>query len=387
MTETSVRRLHIIGAGLLGTSVGMAAAEAGIAVTFQDVDVGRQRYAAAVIAAVGARRPDAYVAAAVEAPELVCIAVPPNETGAAVAAAASLFVNSSVMDLCSIKIKPLLEIEAASADLTRIVLSHPIAGSEASGPAGASAGLFRGRAWVLCGLPATGELAIHRAEALIRACGATIVRLTVAEHDTLIAVSSHLPQLIASALAACVSAGGSGVESVAGPALAEMTRTANSPAQLWSQITLANRQPLLVALTLLDGQLAPVRRALDGGTDVDLESAITTLMHRGRAGRALLAAKHPGLASSRSAPGSVAAAQVSAWTWVEVDIEDQPGALARLFDVAAQAAVNIEDVRINHAPHARTGTVSLAVPPDAADRLRAAVTGHAAGHARPELGE
>lgn len=116
----------------------------------------------------------------------------------------------------------------------RFLGGHPMAGSEARGIEAASADLFRGRTWIFTGPPPS-DL-----RTLVIQAGAVVTVLSPEEHDRLVALSSHLPQILSTALAASLS--GTGAERTAGPGLASMTRLALSSFDLWRDILATNPQ-------------------------------------------------------------------------------------------------------------------------------------------------
>jgi prephenate dehydrogenase len=358
--------VRIVGAGLIGTSVGAALVEAGHLVTFEDLDLARARRAAVVAGAIG----PAHGASGGASADVVVLAVPPRVTGAELIRLGRLEISATVMDTASVKSHPLQEIEDAEAALPNVVLSHPLAGSASAGPDGASAALFRGRSWALCATPQSSEAHLRRAEAVVRACGAVPHWLAAATHDEVVAATSHVPQFVASSLAASIAPLGDSALALSGPTLAEMTRVADSPAELWRQIAAANAPAVAVALDAVIDRLTALRTAL-GATDDDINRAVTDLLAAGRVGRRLLGVKH-------TPPAGAPSAREAAWSWVEVQIPDRQGGLATVFAIAAEQQINVEDVRLDHAPYAATGTVALAVPQEDAERLRRAIS--AAAH-------
>lgn len=383
-------RLHVVGTGLVGASVALAAHAAGWSVTVEDVRRDRAEAVARRLTAVGPVD---------QAPDVVCVAVPPSVVGPCVVIALSNYVDATVIDVTSVKARPLQEVEGSGADTSRFVPTHPLAGSELSGPEGARAELFRGRTWVVCPGRA-GVAAIECAEALVRACGATSLRLSADTHDRLVAVTSHLPQVLASSLARTVdgtfaaevvglsesppAGAGAAVEPdpsvVAGPALLDMTRIAASPAGLWADIAEANRLALRPPLGQVIDILREVYEAL--GSDARTRAAVLDLVEGGARGRARISPKHTS-APRPSRPRLGAADPEASWVWVDAVVDDAPGALARLFQVADVLGVNIEDLHVDHAPHAATGVVSMAVRAEDAERLRSAVDHDGGGAAPP----
>jgi len=364
-------RALVVGAGLIGTSIGLGLARAGWLVRFSDLQVDRENVATEAAAKISAAAGVDPAADAGDTPDFVVIAVDPQSTPNLVVQTARHYPRATVIDTASVKARPATEVESAGPLGDNIVLSHPLGGRATSGPDDARPDLFAGRVWALCRLDETSDAHAHRAEHVVRLCGAVPLWVSPLQHDEVLAVTSHLPQLVASGLAAAVADLGGTAARLSGPALTDMTRIAESPIDMWNQIVLANRAPIAAGLDHLIDSLTSVRSAIQAGDDDALSTAVTALLLRGRAGRSLISAKHAGLAPSAGEPTG------PAWEWVEVTMPDVPGRLAATLLAAAEEGINVEDVRLDHAPHAAAGTVALAVAAGAAARLRAAVAGAA----------
>jgi prephenate dehydrogenase len=331
----------VVGAGLIGTSVGLAARAAGREVLIDDADRDRVR----VAVAMGAGREwDGQ-----GAPQLVVVAVPPAAVGRTCAQLLAQLPSCDVSHVCSVQSQPAHYLHGAGSDLARFVGSHPIAGREVSGPTAASADLFVGRPWAVCPVPGSGERAIARVVALAQACGAEPVVLPAGEHDELLATLSHTPQLVASALAATLTGVAADRARLAGTGFRDTTRLADSDPGMWGQIAAANAVHLARSLRAVAEPLRQLADLLDSADQAEVEAAIAELMGRGRRGRALLPGKHGRAAMSLSV--------------VRCVVSDQPGTLARLFGDIATAGVNVEDFRVEHAPGSPVGVVALAVAP------------------------
>lgn len=139
----------------------------------------------------------------------------------------------------------------------RFVGGHPMAGKAQRGPEVASADLFVGRPWVL-----TEENETLRG--LVEALGARAVILDAETHDRMVSLSSHLPQLLSTALGAMLEA--EPVKQVAGPGLHDMTRLALSSFELWDDILATNQRNVLTAVERMIGELERVREGLKGGS-------------------------------------------------------------------------------------------------------------------------
>ena len=127
----------------------------------------------------------------------------------------------------------------------QFVGGHPMAGKETRGVAAADADLFRGRNYVLT--PSADTEALRWFRKSIENFGAVVTTLQPEEHDQLVAYTSHLPQILATVLASTL-APIEQASRVAGPALMDMTRIAQSPFDMWHDIFLTNREPIERAL-------------------------------------------------------------------------------------------------------------------------------------------
>jgi prephenate dehydrogenase len=348
MSQTSWGdRLLVVGTGLIGTSVALAVRAAGGEVLLSDKDP--QRLATAVSAGAG----EPLAPGAESDVDVVLVAVPPRLVGAVAVAHLRRTRSAIVSHVCSVQTLPQREVEAGGVDLARFVGGHPIAGRELSGPVHASADLFVERPWVLTPTAATSAEATETLRALAQACGARPTVLEASDHDALFAQLSHVPQVVASALAASIAAMSGSDAALAGTGLRDTTRLADSDPDLWAEIITANPAPVAGGLRAVAEPLMRLADELDQAGDP--EAAIRSLLERGRAGRALLPGKHGG------APVEV--------RWVQIVIPDEPGALARLLGDVAAEQVNLEDLRVEHAPGQPLGIAEISVLPAAYDRL------------------
>ena len=342
-------RLLVVGTGLIGTSVGLAARAAGAEVLLEDSDPGRLRLA---IQAGAGRSAEGDLDV-----DLVVIAVPPRATGLVASTWLELAQGATVTHVCGVQSLPQRDVELHGGDLTRFVGGHPIAGRETSGPVYASADLFHERPWVVCPTAVSSTEASNRVAALADDCGARPVVLDAATHDALLARLSHVPQLVASALAGSITGLDQDRAALAGPGLRDTTRLADSDPRLWTEIVTANAADVAGALRDVAQPLLELAAALEAGTEA--ETNAQALLEEGRRGRSMLPGKHGG------APVELRA--------VTVVIPDEPGALARLFGDVAAESVNVEDMRVEHATGQPLGIAEILVLPAAYDRLAAAL--------------
>jgi prephenate dehydrogenase len=355
VSETWDGRLLVVGAGLMGTSVGLAATAAGAEVLLDDAD--RARVDLAV--SLGAGRPASRGPA--DPADLVVVATPPSLVGELAADAIRTRRGRTVTHVCSVQSLPQRDVEVSGVSLTRYVGSHPVAGRELSGPIHAAATLFRDRPWIICPTDRTEQEATDQVAALARACGAEPVTLDAARHDQLFARLSHAPQLVASALAAALTDVARDGVALAGQGIRDTTRLADSDPALWAEIATANAEAVAAALRAVADPLHAVADALAAAeaAPAAAAAAVRDLLHAGRQGRALLPGKHG---------GAPAALQV-----LQVVIPDRPGALAGLLAAVADNGVNLEDLRVDHAPGQAVGTADLVVQPAASAALEEAL--------------
>lgn len=348
MTTTLLGPVLIVGTGLLGTSIALACRRAGIEVLLSDVSPEHVRTANGL----GAGRP----VTPGDAPQLVVVAVPPRHLGASVAQALA-DTDAVVTDVGSVKTRPLAEVAMAvgAEQLVRYVGSHPMAGSERSGPLAASAALFDGRPWAVTPHATSGADATALVEALAAVCGAAVIRLPPEEHDQAVARTSHLPHLLSVLMAGQLAEAPGTHLALSGQGVRDVTRVAGSDPALWQQIVEANADAVLTQLGQVRARLDDLMAAIGSGRRDDLGA----LLDLGVAGTRAIPGKHGG--------------PVRATASVFVSVPDHPGELARLFADAGASEVNIEDVYIDHDPARDTGLVELLVAEGSAEQLTASL--------------
>lgn len=343
----------VIGTGLLGTSIGLSLERAGVDVLLDDVDP----LSLTTAVAMGAGR---QVEPADE-PEVVVVAVPPHHAADVLASASLRYPNATITDVTSVKGPVLVRAIELGADSTRLVGGHPMAGREVSGPSGGRVDLLDDRVWILTPGPDLDDERVRQAHRLVTACGAYAIEMTPAEHDAAVALVSHTPQLVSSALAGSLVGARDDQVRIAGQGLRDTTRIAASQSAMWVQILTANAGPVADVLSVVAHDLAAAAESLRAlATDPEDEVAAANLgevLRRGAQGQARIPGKHGAAATD--------------FTEVEVMVADRPGELARLFVAAGDGGVNLEDVRIEHVLGRPSGLVGLFVRPDSADTLRA----------------
>ncbi len=244
-----IRHLVIIGTGLIGGSLALALRRAGA--------VGR-------VTGVGRSLPNLELARArhiiddlsrdageaVGDADMIVLAVPVGAYGQVLEGmAGSMRADAVLTDVGSTKQSAIDAVARSGLNASRFVPGHPIAGTESSGAAAAFAELFERRHCILTPTPETDTDALARVEAMWRLTGAHVLRMTAAEHDRIMAAVSHLPHLAAFALVNAVREAGRGQATdpfdYAAGGFRDFTRIASSSPEMWRDIALMNREPLL----------------------------------------------------------------------------------------------------------------------------------------------
>jgi prephenate dehydrogenase len=337
----------IVGTGLLGTSIGLALRKHGIDVQLSDLSADNLRTASGL----GAGTPHTPGA---KEPQLVVVAVPPDHLADAIRSALDAHPTAWVTDIGSIKSGPLNTV-ADHTSVERYCGSHPMAGTQHSGPLTASATLFEGRPWAVTPHATTDPVATAVVTELAELTGAMPLRFAPDEHDRAVARTSHLPHLMSALVAGRLADAPEGHLALSGPGVRDVTRIAGTDPGMWLQIVPANAAAILELIGQLGADLDTLRDAITSGD----RGALEALLAQGVAGTQAIPGKHGGPVRPMSS--------------VFVVVPDQPGVLARLFADAGEAGVNVEDVHIDHDPGRDLGQVELVVDVGAADALVASL--------------
>jgi prephenate dehydrogenase len=219
------------------------------------------------------------------APEAVLVCAPPGATAAAMLDALERWPDAVVFDVASVK-RPIAD-ALAGADPARFLLSHPLAGREANRFAASDPALFEGAVWAACPLPGTPVALLAELSALTDRLGAALTVLSPADHDRLVARTSHAPHLIAAALAASAIRGEPLAAATSGGALRDMTRVAAADAELWREIVRLNGDEVAEALQAFAA-------ALGRPPDWDAAAAaVAALQHHRWSARERAPVRHP----------------------------------------------------------------------------------------------
>jgi prephenate dehydrogenase len=338
-------RVAVIGTGLIGASVGLAARRAGHEVPGWDEDEGTL----AAAAGRGAVEPAASEDEAVAGAELVVVALPVTMLTMAVEAALAAAPAATVTDVGSTK-------GALARTVTdpRFVGGHPVAGAEVRGPEGARADLFDGATWFLAPHATTDSSRYRALHAFVASLGAIPVAIDPEAHDRLLALVSHLPHALANLLLNQVGAApieGHDPLAAAGASFREMTRVAGANPRIWIDIFLDNAPELRTAL-------AEHRRRVE---------QLETALERGDAG--FLARWIGEAATKREELLRDAFEETAELFRVTVHVADRPGILAAIMQALGVERINIEDLELHHVSRERGGTLALLISgEDAANR-------------------
>jgi len=339
--------VRVVGAGLLGTSLGLALRKHGIDVVMADTSRANQ----ALSIDYGAGRE----AAEGDNPQLIVVCVPPDHTAAVVATEMRAYPGAVVTDVASVKQVVLEELRATGLELANYVGSHPMAGRERGGAISGRADLFIGRPWVVVPHAGSNQKAIDLITDLSLEVGSVPVNMEPIEHDHAVAAVSHVPQVVASLLAARLISTSAQEISLAGQGLRDTTRIAASDPSLWVQILSSNASQVAPVLKDLAVDLQKVIGALEAP---DASGALTTIsraIEAGNKGVERIPGKHGGRHTNYSTP--------------VVMIDDRPGQLAQLLNEVAQIGINLEEIKLEHSPGAQIGLVELSVMPEQEEKL------------------
>ena len=327
-------RIAVLGAGLIGGSIGLAARE-----RLDDAEVAgwgrsperleRARELGAIDVAAGS------LEAAVDGADACFCCAPvgalPDQIAAALAAAPP---GCVVSDVGSVK-----HAIVAGVDDERFVGGHPIAGAETAGVEHARADLFDGAVWYLTPTETSSGLLYERLHRLVTALGARPAAIDAEAHDRMLAVVSHLPHVLANVLVA--QAGDRGEIPRVGPSFRDATRVAGANSAIWTDIYLANRQAIADEI---DAVVERLREAAQNAARRATPGVVTGWNDAAREHRRrLLEADLP--------EGPVHELRVT--------VPNRPGIVAQVALALGREGVNIADMALAPAPDMRSGAMTL----------------------------
>jgi prephenate dehydrogenase len=264
-----INTLTIFGVGLIGGSIGLAAKRRGIAERV--LGVGRRRSGLDAALALGAI--DQGLVDSIEAirqAEMAVFCTPVDCIAGQVLALASACPPGAILtDAGSTKATIVREVDGRLPGSVAFVGSHPLAGSEKRGPEHAEADLFQGRLTVVTPSPATQPAALDRVVEFWRGLGSRVRVMSPEEHDRSLALTSHMPHLVAAALAGILPPE---LSELTASGFRDTTRIAAGDPLIWSAIFKQNRQAVLDALQVFGERLAAFRRALEASDMATVEN-------------------------------------------------------------------------------------------------------------------
>ncbi|GAB3814834.1 hypothetical protein GCM10028820_11460 [Tessaracoccus terricola] len=337
----------IIGAGLVGSSLGLALTRAGMDVHLED----RSKSHARVAAGMGAGQ---ITTPGADEVDVVVVATPPATIAGVVAEALVRFPRAVVTDVGSVKAAIVADVAASSDDAARYVPSHPMAGSQFSGPLTATADLFQERTWVVTPTPANATEHVETVRDLAALTGARVVELSPEAHDEAVAQVSHVPHLMSILTASHLREVPGEHLRLAGQGIRDVTRIAGSDTAMWRQIINTNAAAVREELEEVADDLAYLISVLDQ------PELLEECLRIGQSGARSLTGKHG------RAPKDVVE--------VTVEIPDEPRALARLFGDVGEIGFNVEDFDLSHDAVREVGYLSISVAQSKGDQLRADLT-------------
>ena len=343
-------RVALVGVGLIGGSVGMAA---------------RSRLGAHV---VGWNRSPAALEVALERGAIDEAVDAVADIGTADVAIAGVSVDAlpdAVRALCEALpgavVSDVGSTKGALVDAVghpSFIGGHPLAGAEATGVAHAREDLFEGATWYLTPRAETPGVLYERLARFVAGIGATPTAIAPADHDRLMAAVSHLPHVVANLLVAqATDALGGETLPATGPSFRDATRVAGSNPALWAQIYTSNRAALATQIDDLTRRLGEVRGLLDAGGDELRAWQEDAAQQR----RALL---DVGLAGGDGALREIRAS-----------VPNRPGVVAQIALALGRAGINITDMSLTPESDNRTGIVALWVSEDDCERATELVAG------------
>lgn len=340
-------RVAVLGVGLIGGSVGLAARgrlEAEVAGFDPDPATAEAALASGAIGSIGSS-----VGEACEGAEVVFCAAPV----AALADLARAALEASgpdtvITDVGSTK----RELVAALGADERFIGGHPLAGAETAGVGNARADLFEGARWYLTPTDRSSGLLYDRLQRTLAGLGARPQAIDAGDHDRLMATVSHLPHVVANALAAEAAAAITGeTERIpeVGPSFRDTTRVAGANPAIWADIFASNADAVADSVESVARRLEGAAALIRGG---DRGAVAAWHAAAGEDRRALLSSDADGGPLSE----------------LRIIVANRPGTIAQLALALGEGGVNIEDMALDPAPDMTSGAISLWVSGEQAER-------------------
>jgi len=331
-------KIAILGVGLIGGSIGLAARRrAGAQVCGYDPDE-RVGETALELGAIDMRAAD--VPSAVAGAQVAFVATPVG----ALPETVRLALQSAGPDCVVSDVGSTKRVVADSGADERFIGGHPLAGAETAGVRHAREDLFDGATWYLTPARGTAGVLYERLHGLLRRLGAQPRAIDADVHDRLLACVSHLPHVLANLLAAqaesMIGGGEHGRLPAMGPSFRDWARVAGANSAIWTDIYISNRDAITQSIDDFSRRLADVRATLQAGD----RDAVTAWNEAARASReAVLGGGLQG--------GAVYELRAS--------VPNRPGVIADIALALGRAGVNISDMALSPSEDNRQGVVSL----------------------------
>jgi prephenate dehydrogenase len=260
----SMQTVAVVGVGLIGGSFGLALRKAGF--TGPILGVSSPQAIEAGLASHAITK-SATLKDAADAADLIYLSQPVDRIIDTLGWLGPMARKETIITDAGSTKAAIVKAAAANLQYAQFIGGHPMAGKETRGAQSADANLFQNRPYVLT---PSGSAVPDTLRQALAALGANLLEMTAEEHDATVALTSHLPQLISTALAACLAKQElPQIEKVFGSGLLDMTRLAMSPADLWRSILSTNKANVLRDIELYANALGEIRRAVESD---DLDS-------------------------------------------------------------------------------------------------------------------
>jgi cyclohexadieny/prephenate dehydrogenase len=287
MTDSVFDRIAIIGFGLIGSSLARAVKAHGLVRSIVACDSSPDARATIVRLGLADQVTDDPAVAAKDA-DLVVIAAPLGAYADIVRRMApSLKHGAIVSDVGSVKAPVLRDLPSLLPEYVQLIPGHPIAGTENSGPASGFETLFEGRWFIMTPAADADPDAIKRVGDLWRGCGSLIEIMEASHHDKVLAITSHLPHLIAYTIVGTAAHleedAQSEVIKFSASGFRDFTRIAASDPTMWRDVFLNNREAVLEMLQRFNEDLTVLQRAIrfgEGETLFDLFTRTRAIRRR-----------------------------------------------------------------------------------------------------------
>jgi cyclohexadieny/prephenate dehydrogenase len=279
MAEPQFERLALIGVGLIGSSIARAARAQGVVRSIVATARSPATRRRVIELGIADQVVDTNAAAAAGA-DLVIVCIPVGQCGAvAREIAGHLKPGAVVSDVGSVKADIIRDMAPHLPKGVHFVPAHPVAGTEHSGPDAGFAELFNGRWCILTPPPATETGAVDRLSAFWRALGAKVAVMSAEHHDLVLAITSHVPHLIAYTIVGTAdelsAVTRSEVLQYSAGGFRDFTRIAASDPTMWRDIFLSNKAAVMEMLGRFNADLSRLTRAIEEGDGTALFDLFT----------------------------------------------------------------------------------------------------------------